>query len=113
MDITLKEALLDNMVNDFAQRVTQLDDEGRNIFDGSLLQSFAQCGNEVMYCATLLFLGYIDDATTIAEGQGGGGGESGLSWGRDEDEDDRAWARRCMQMASRMMRPKSGKRSKR
>ena len=113
VDITLKEALLDNMVNDFAQRVTQLDDEGRNIFDGSLLQSFAQCGNEVMYCATLLFLGYIDDATTFAEGQGGGGGESGLSWGRDEDEDDRAWARRCMQMASRMMRPKSGKRSKR
>lgn len=55
----------------------------------------------------------VDDATTFAETHGGGGGGSDLKWGRDEDEDNRAWARRCMRMASRMMRPASGKKPKR
>ena len=64
-------------------------------------------------CATLLFLGYVDDATTFAEGHGGGGSSSDLKWGRDDDEDERAWARRCMMKAARMMRPSSGKRKKR
>ena len=32
---------------------------------------------------------------------------------RDEDEDNRAWALRCMRMASRMMRSTIGKKSKR
>lgn len=30
----------------------------------------------------------MDDATTFAEGHGGGGGGSDLPWGRKEDEDD-------------------------
>jgi len=34
--------------------------------------------------------------------RGGGGGGNDLKWGRDEDEDNRAWALRCMKMASRM-----------
>ena len=38
---------------------------------------------------------------------------SDLKWGRDEDEDNRAWALRCMRMASRMMRPAIGKKPKR
>lgn len=48
--------------------------------------------------------GYVDDATTFAEGHGGGGSSSDLKWGRDDDEDERAWARRCMMKAARMMR---------
>jgi hypothetical protein len=55
----------------------------------------------------------VDDATTFAESHGGGGGGSDLKWGRDEDEDNRAWALRCMRMASRMMRSTIGKKSKR
>ena len=39
-----------------------------------------------MHCATMLFLGMVDDATTFAESHGGGGGGSDLKWGRDEDE---------------------------
>ena len=66
-----------------------------------------------MHCATLPFLGMVDDATTFAETHGGGGGGSDLKWGRDEDEDNRSWALRCMRMASRMMRPSIGKKSKR
>lgn len=112
-DILLKNALLENMVSEFSERAAQLSEEGKNVFDGSLLQAFAENGTEVMYCATLLFLGYVDDATTFAEGHGGGGSSSDLNWGRDDDEDERVWARRCMMKAARMMCPSSGKKKKR
>ncbi|MEO3566173.1 recombinase, partial [Phocaeicola vulgatus] len=112
-DTVLRNALLENMVSEFSERVARLSNEGKDVFDGSLLQAFAENGTEVMYCATLLFLGYVDDATTFAEGHGGGGSSSDLKWGRDDDEDERAWARRCMMKAARMMRPSSGKRKKR
>ncbi|MGM9726936.1 MAG: MobV family relaxase [Prevotella sp.] len=112
-DSLLRNALLENMVSEFSERAAQLSEEDKDVFDGSLLQAFAENGTEVMYCATLLFLGYIDDATTFAEGHGGGGSSSDLKWGRDEDEDERAWARRCMMKAARMMRPFSGKKKKR
>lgn len=109
----LKDALLDNMVNDFMQRVSQLGDDGKNVFNGSVVLDIAENGTEVMHCAMLLFFGYLDNATTFAEGHGGGGGGSDLPWGRDDDEDDRAWARRCLMMAHHMMRPKSGRKPKR
>lgn len=112
-DSLLKNALLENMVSEFSERAAQLSEEEKKVFDGSLLQAFAENGTEVMYCATLLFLGYVDDATTFAEGHGGGGSSSDLKWGRDEDEDERAWARRCMMKATRMMHPSSGKKKKR
>ena len=85
----------------------------QSVFDGSLLQSLTEQGAEVMHCATLLFLGMVNDATTFAETHGGGGSKSNLKWGKDDDEDNRAWARRCMMMASRMMRSASGKKQKR
>jgi hypothetical protein len=50
-------------------------------------------------------------ATQYAVSHGGGGGsQSSLPWGRKEDEDDRAWALRCLQRAHHMMKP-SGSRS--
>ena len=67
-----------------------------------------------MKCAILLFAGYVDQATMVAEGSVGGGGGSDLKWGRDEDEDERAWARRCMLMAHKMVKLSgTGKRNKR
>ena len=57
--------------------------------------------------------GYLDNATTFAEGHGGGGSGSDLKWDRDDDEDSRQWARRCLRMASKMMRPAGGKSRKR
>ena len=113
VDSVLKDALLESMVNEHRQQMAGLTDDERQTFDGSLIESVSQQGAGVMHCATLLFLGMLDDATTFAEGHGGGGGGSDLKWGRDEDEDDRAWARRCMMMASRMMRPSIGKKPKR
>ena len=60
--------------------------------------------NQIINCAMLLFLGYIREATTYAESCGGGGSpDSG--WGRDKDEDDDHWWRRCIAVSAAMMRP--------
>jgi hypothetical protein len=65
----------------------------------------------VAHTAMLLFAGYIDAATSLSESCGGGGGsvpESG--WGKKDDEDERAFARRCLLMAHSMYKPKTVKR---
>lgn len=113
VDVLLKDVMLETLVGEHSARVAEMKPLEQVAFDGSLLQSLTEQGSEVMHCATLLFLGMVNDATTFAETHGGGGSKSDLKWGRDEDEDNRAWARRCMMMASRMMRPASGKKQKR
>ena len=113
VDSLLKDAMLENMVNEWREMSAQMKPSERQQFDDTLLCSVAERGTEVMRCATMLFLGMVDDATTFAETHGGGGGGNDLKWGRDEDEDNRVWALRCMKMASRMMRPSSGKKAKR
>ena len=113
VDSLLKDVLLESVVSEYRNASAQLDVSERQLFDGTLVQSLSEQGAEVMHCATMLFLGMVDDATMFAETRGGGGGGSDLKWGRDNDEDNRAWALRCMRMASRMMRPAIGKKSKR
>lgn len=113
VDSLLKDAMLENMVDEWRELSARMKPSERQLFDDTLVHSVAERGTEVMRCATMLFLGMVDDATTFAETRGGGGGGSNLKWGRDEDEDNRAWALRCMRMASRMMRPAIGKKSKR
>lgn len=113
VDSLLKDVLLENLVGEYRNISARMDVSERQVFDGTLVQSIAERGAEVMHCATMLFLGMVDDATTFAETRGGGGGGSDLKWGRDEDEDNRAWALRCMRMAHRMMRPAIGKKPKR
>ena len=66
---------------------------------------------KVAHTAMLLFAGYIDAATSMSESCGGGGGSSPESgWGKKDDEDERAYVRRCLQMAHSMYKPKSIKR---
>ena len=61
----------------------------------------------VAHVAMLLFAGYIDAATSLSESCGGGGGSAPESgWGKKEDEDERAFARRCLQMAHSICKPK-------
>ena len=113
VDSLLKDAMLENMVDEWRELSARMKPSERQLFDDTLVRSVAERGAEVMRCATMLFLGMVDDATTFAETRGGGGGGSDRKWGRDEDEDNRAWALRCMRMASRMMRPSIGKKPKR
>ena len=53
----------------------------------------------VLNVAMLLFMNYVDAATTVSESSGGGGSTSS-NWGRDDDEDERERARRCAQHAN-------------
>ena len=105
----LADALLDDILHEFKSLLPALDGEGRSLFDDTLLKDVAERGEEIFKCAIYLFANYVDLATTFAQSHGGGGGGSDLPWGRKEDEDDRAWARRCLMQASRMMKPKGGK----
>ena len=74
-------------------------------------------GNEIAtveniaHTAMLLFAGYIDAATSMSESCGGGGGSAPESgWGKDKDEDERAFAHRCLQIAHSMCKPKARQR---
>lgn len=104
----LSEAMIGDIIREFRTHFQSLGKEAQNVFDDSLIKGMAERGEDIFKCAIYLFANYVDLATTFAEGHGGGGG-SDLSWGRNEDEDDRAWARRCLQRAHRMMKPAGGK----
>lgn len=61
----------------------------------------------VAHVAMLLFVGYIDAATSMSESCGGGGGSAPDSgWGKKNDEDERQYARRCLKMAHSICKPK-------
>lgn len=60
--------------------------------------------NDLQQTAILLFAGYLDAATQMSESTGGGGSTPD-GRGRDKDEDDLEWARRCARMANHMCRP--------
>ena len=67
---------------------------------------------DVSRVAMLLFVGYIDAATSMSESCGGGGGSAPESgWGKKDDEDERMLAHRCLQMAHSMCKPKPVKHS--
>lgn len=60
--------------------------------------------NDLQQTSILLFAGYLDAATQMSESSGGGGSTPD-GWGKDKDEDDLEWARRCARMASHMCCP--------
>ena len=113
VDNLLRDVMLEGLISEHQQRVSSMSPAEKDALDDSFITSVVERGSEVLHCATLLFLGLVDDATTFAETHGGGGGTSDLKWGRNEDEDNRAWARRCMMMSMQMMKPSSGKYQKR
>ena len=84
----------------------------QDIFDGSVIVSMAENAASICSIAASLYLGYLDNATRIAQSCGGGGGP-GTGWGKRDDEDDFAFRRRCFGMAMKMMRPGHQQRRKR
>lgn len=62
-------------------------------------ETFANTGKT----AILLFANCINEATSIAENCGGGGSSPSSDWGRDNDEDELEWMRRCVRMAHEMV----------
>lgn len=79
-----------------------------SLFDDSFVMDFIYHGDKIIHCAMLLYIGYINDATNFAESQGGGGCDT-KDWGRDKDEDEQEWIRRCLRQATRMVKPRKCK----
>ena len=80
-----------------------LTDRQQEIVNESGYTDLTRNCNQIINCAMLLSLGYISEATTYAESCGGGG-SPGSGWGRDKDEDDEHWWRRCIAVSAAMMR---------
>ncbi|MCQ2168214.1 MAG: hypothetical protein MJY69_06060 [Bacteroidales bacterium] len=59
--------------------------------------------NNIFKTAFLLFTNQVDTATTFAQNCGGGGSAPDKDWGRDENEDDILWVRRCFRKAREMV----------
>ena len=57
-----------------------------------------------MKVVLLLCRNYVGAARAMSEAWGGGG-SPGSGWGRDKDEDDRDWARRCAMQANWLCKP--------
>ena len=82
----------------FVENVTRpLFEEGPTLNVGEL----GEGGTDITAIAANLFMGYVDNITTISQGCGGGGWPTG-NWGKQDDEDDRDFKRRCFIMAHRM-----------
>jgi len=70
----------------------------------SRIQETWEKNNGALWTAFLLFANQVDAATTFAQNCGGGGGSApDPNWGRDKNEDDILWARRCFRKAREMV----------
>jgi len=111
-EMRVSHSLLPDLINDFRRMVPNLNFSAMESVEGSLLMDLAEYGNEILAMAALLYVGYVDQSTMVAQGGGGGGTSSDLPWGRDEDEDDIKWAHRCMHKARSIVKARSGGRGR-
>ena len=93
-------------IADIYPRMTSIHDS--SLFDDSFAMDFINYGDKIIYCAMYLYIGYVNEATNFAESQGGGGSDT-KDWGREKDEDEIEWIRRCLRQATRMIKPRKGK----
>ena len=112
----IKTAMLESMVTDYRSKMTSLPPEIKVAFDGSPLETIsrAHCRSSSLCHLIIPWLHRPShDIRRRARIKPRGGGSNDMKWGRDESEDDRRWAHRCLAMANRMMRPKGSKSRKR
>ena len=79
-----------------------------SLIDDRLAMDFINYGDKIIYWAMYLYVGYINEATNFAESQGGDGSDT-KDWGREKDEEEIEWIRRCLRQATRMVKPRKGK----
>ena len=89
-------------IADIYPRMTSTHDS--SLFDDSFAMDFINYGDKIIYCAMYLYVGYINEAINFAESQGGGGSDT-KDWGREKDENEIEWIRRCLRQATRMVKP--------
>ena len=72
--------------------------------NASVPDNAANSGPEHIFkTAVLLFAGYVDGATTIADNCGGAGSSATDDWGKKKpDENDMAFAKRCLERAQQL-----------
>lgn len=99
------------LTNSIEPLIPSLSDCQQGILDGSGYNDLTTNTDNVINCAMLLVLGYIREATTYAQSCGGGS-SPGTGWGRDKNEDDEHWWRRCIAQSAAMMRPATHKRKR-
>ena len=109
----LTDSVFAKIAVEFNRLLDILTPEQKAQFGNDFFVHLAEKPAQIIQCAMLLFVGYIDGAIQFAQGSGGGGSSSDLKWGRDPNEDDRKFAYRCMMQAHRMLRPAPGKQIKR
>lgn len=106
----LTDAIFGRLVVDIRELFAAMPSEQKSDLDGEFLTAIAEQPNEILKCAMYLFLGYLDGAIQFAQSCGGGGTSSDLPWGRNQDEDDRRFAYRCMMQAHKMLNPAAPRR---
>lgn len=103
----LTDAVFARIVVDVRSLLDAMPSELKARVDGEFLTAIAEQPNEILKCAMYLFLGYLDGATQFA--QSCGGSSSDLPWERNQDEDERRFAYRCMMQAHKMLKPSQPK----
>lgn len=106
----LTDAVFARMVVDVRSLLDAMPLELKADIDGDFLTAIAEQPNDILKCAMYMFLGYLDGAIQFAQSCGGGGSDSALPWGRNQDEDDRRFAYRCMMQAHKMLNPATPRR---
>ena len=108
-----KKTVFNIKFGDESQKVW-IPDTVKDIFENEALapaENAVATVNDVVNTAMLLFGGYVEAATNYVESHGGGGSSPSSGWGKKDDEDDWKFARRCLQMAHSMCKPKPRQRS--
>jgi predicted nucleic acid-binding Zn-ribbon protein len=101
-----------SVLRDFTTAKPHMTPEELERFEGSFINEMSRKGVHIIACASLLAMGMIDQATNYAENCGGGGTSCDNNWGKDPEEDERNWLRRCLAKSRAMMKP-SARRMKR
>ena len=91
-------------IADIYPRMTSNHDS--SLFDNCFTMDFITHGDKIIYCAMYLYVGYVNEATKFAESQEG---SDTKDWGREKDEYEIEWIRRCLRQAAKMVKPRNGK----